>query len=68
MAAEEAAERIRENPRLQKARASLGLNIEIIRRLNAQLSLSTSWVKSMGTLPSLGSRGAALSNLAERPR
>lgn len=37
MAAEEAAERIRENPRLQKARASLGLNIEIIRRLNAQL-------------------------------
>ena len=36
-AAEEAAERIRGNPRLQKARASLGWHIEVIRRLNAQL-------------------------------
>ena len=35
--AKETAERIRENPRLQKARVSLGWHIEVIRRLNAQL-------------------------------
>lgn len=37
MAAEEVAKRIRQNPGLQKERASLGLHIEVIRRLNAQL-------------------------------
>ena len=36
-AAEETAERVRENPRRQKPRISLGLHIELIRRLNAQL-------------------------------
>ncbi len=36
-AAEEAAERVRENPRRQKLRISLGWHIELIRRLNAQL-------------------------------
>ncbi len=35
--AEKAAERVRENPRRQKARISLGLHIELIGRLNAQL-------------------------------
>lgn len=36
-AAEETAERVRENPRRQKARVALGLHIELIGRLNAQL-------------------------------
>ncbi len=36
-AAEEAAERVRENPRGQKPRISLGWHIELIGRLNAQL-------------------------------
>ncbi len=37
--AEETAERVRENPRRQKTRISLGWHIELIRRLNAQLPL-----------------------------
>lgn len=36
-AAEDAAERVRENPRRQKVRISLGWHIELIRRLNALL-------------------------------
>ena len=58
MAAQQAAERIRENPRLQKARASLGLNIEIIRRLNAQLSARLQRevdpdIRALATMPDL---------------